>query len=55
MDYKQAYFNLFNLITDIDEKLKEAQTDAELIIISENTDNENSLTVVDLLSKSNNN
>lgn len=36
MNYKKAYFKLFNELTTIIERLKEIQCEAEEIVISEN-------------------
>ena len=56
MDYKQAYFYLFNMITDVTGELKNAQIKAETLIINEtkSAEKENIKKVIDLLPKLNN-
>ena len=39
-DYKKLYFELFNSITDVIEKLKQLQIDAEERFISDENNNE---------------
>ncbi len=39
-DYKKLYFELFNSITDVIEKLKQLQIDAEERFISDESNNE---------------
>ncbi len=40
-DYKNMYFNLFNQLTDVIEKLKEIQCRAEEMYININSDDKN--------------
>lgn len=54
MDYKKAYLELFNAITETIEELKCAQIEAEKIIIHDAPSKEDKAAIIELLVISNN-